>query len=55
MPAIPALRRPRQDDGKFQASLGYAVRPSMKTTKKKQATEQCMEFHFSVKYMSTMY
>jgi hypothetical protein len=36
MPTIPALRRPRQDDCKFWASLGYIVEPCLKTKKKKR-------------------
>jgi hypothetical protein len=32
MPVIPALRRPRQEEHKFKASLGYIPRP---LTKKK--------------------
>jgi hypothetical protein len=32
---IPALRRKRQEDGEFQASLGYMVRPYSCLLKKK--------------------
>jgi hypothetical protein len=46
-PVIPALRRPRQKNYKFQASLGYTARPCLKQTSKikqkphlKQATKQ---------------
>jgi hypothetical protein len=31
---IPALRRLRQEDLRFEASLGYTPRPCLKTTKK---------------------
>jgi hypothetical protein len=30
---IPALRRLRQEDGEFQSSLGYLVKPYLKETK----------------------
>jgi hypothetical protein len=30
-PVIPAFRRLRQEDGESQASLGYTVRPNLKS------------------------
>jgi hypothetical protein len=35
MPVIPALRNWRQEDHKFETSLGYIVRPCLKKKKKK--------------------
>jgi hypothetical protein len=34
MPLVPVLRRLRQDDHKFKASLGYTATPSLKKTSK---------------------
>jgi hypothetical protein len=33
MPIIPTLRRWRQENHKFNGSLGYIVRPCLKTSK----------------------
>jgi hypothetical protein len=35
MPVISALRRLRQEDGEFKASLGYTAGPSLKKLNKK--------------------
>jgi hypothetical protein len=35
MPLIPAFRRWRQEDGKFEVSLGYIVGPSQRTKQNK--------------------
>jgi hypothetical protein len=34
IPVIPALKRLRQEDHKFEASLGYTVRPCLKRASK---------------------
>jgi hypothetical protein len=39
IPVIPALRRLKQKDLKFKASLGYIVRPVSKKKKKKKREE----------------
>jgi hypothetical protein len=36
MPVIPALRRLRQEDHKFEASLNNRVKPCLKKKKKKK-------------------
>jgi hypothetical protein len=38
MPVIPALRRQRQEDTEFKASLGYTGGPYLKNNKTKQKT-----------------
>jgi hypothetical protein len=40
MSVIPALRRQKQEDGKFQASLGCIVRLCVKKKKKKKEKER---------------
>jgi hypothetical protein len=35
IPVIPALRRLRKKDNRFESSLGYIVRPCLKTPKTK--------------------
>jgi hypothetical protein len=35
LPVIPALRRLRQEDCKFEASLGYIERPSLEPSPQK--------------------
>jgi hypothetical protein len=39
MSIIPALRRLRQDDLEFKASLGYIGRPCIKKKRKKKAED----------------
>jgi hypothetical protein len=36
VPVIPALQRLKQEGSKFEASLGYIVRPCLKEKKKKK-------------------
>jgi hypothetical protein len=36
MPAIPVLKRLRQEDCEFKGSVAYIVRPSFKKKKKKE-------------------
>jgi hypothetical protein len=40
MPVISALRKVRQDDLKFQASLGYIARHCLKTEKRRKGRER---------------
>jgi hypothetical protein len=35
-PVIPALRRVRKEDHKFEVNLGYTVRPCLKNRKKEK-------------------
>jgi hypothetical protein len=39
IPVIPALRKLRQEDYKFEASLGYIVKPCLKKKKKLKRVE----------------
>jgi hypothetical protein len=39
MSIIPVLRKLRQEDHEFQASLSYRARPSLKTNKTETTTE----------------
>jgi hypothetical protein len=41
MPGIPALRRLRQEDLEFKASLGYITRPCLKTKTKQKTKMNC--------------
>jgi hypothetical protein len=48
MPIIPALRRLRQENCKFEASLSYTVRPYLKnkqTNKKKKPKKILISYH----------
>jgi hypothetical protein len=40
MPIIPALRRLKQKDPKFEASFGHLAIPSLKSQKKKKQQQQ---------------
>jgi hypothetical protein len=46
MPIIPALRRLRLEGHKFQASLGYIVRPSLKKKEKRSVFGTKFEDNF---------
>jgi hypothetical protein len=44
-PVIPALRRLRQDELKFQGNLSYKVRPCLKQTTMRSDTSLCRSLH----------